>query len=644
MDKLRRMLTPLLFDLFLRPSRRVKREPERNQAFLTAQFSLFLTVFINTGVIYMSFFSTNPRVGLVLATAEGGFFLSYLLSRTRYFRFASLAVVIILSVIPLFNILLSSDRGQLAILTLLIWNTLTIIIAGFLLSPGLSRLFFFINILMIATFPLYVAGMTLSVIVLPLLFNIIIPLTATMLADHIRKQEKKQMEDILEVNRRLEKELNNKTVMERQLLYNATHDSLTKLPNLMILKNRIEHVMNYQRRHRENIYALLFLDLDRFKNINDTLGHRNGDFLLFEVGARLKESVREQDTVTRLGGDEFVILLEDVKGHSEVFPILQRLRDKISEPLELDDKTLHLSASVGVVMGREEYGDPEIIIRNADVAMNRAKKISGFSFEFFDNNMLDSVKSKLELESNLRLALEREEFLILYQPIIATGTEKTAGFEALIRWQDSKGNLVSPADFIPIAEETGLIIPMGYWIVEQVCAQVKSWQALHPDHSFSVSINLSNKQFQDSRLVESIGEIMEKHRVAPESLKFELTESLIVENSRETNEQLSRLREMGCQILIDDFGTGYSSLSYLHALPIDILKIDRSFINRISDKKEDIVYTIINLAHSLSMKVVAEGVETREQFELIRMMNCEMVQGYFFSKPVDPERAEKFLR
>ncbi|MBN2625847.1 MAG: EAL domain-containing protein [Spirochaetales bacterium] len=622
----------------------VETQREKREAALTAQFSLFLTVFINSGVIYMSRFSSNPQVGTVLLCAEGGLFLSYLLSRTRFYRIGALAVLSILVIIPLFNTLLSQDHSPLAMVTLLIWNSMTIIIAAFFLSLRFSVLFYFLNLILIASFPFYVKDMDLTSIVLPLLFNGVIPFSVIILANHIKILEVKQLEDSLEINRRLERELNNKNIMEKQLLHNATHDSLTKLPNRMILQNRIGHVINYRNRHPDLLYALLFLNLDRFKNINDDLGHTEGDYLLFEVGARLKESVREQDTVTRLGSDEFVILLEEVKDPSEIFPILQRIREKLTEPMTLNDRAVHMSASVGVVVGQKEYTEPYQIIRNAAIAMDRAKKTSGFSFEFFDKNMVEKVQSKLDLESDLRQGLEREEFTLFYQPIIHTDTLAAAGFEALIRWHDSRGNFVSPGDFIPMAEETGLIIPMGYWIIEKVCRQVKIWQERHLEHPFAVSINLSNKQFQDSGFIEKVREIIERNGVDPRVLKFELTESLIVKNSRETKDQLNELREMGCQILIDDFGTGYSSLSYLHTLPIDILKIDRSFINRISDERGNIVNTIINLAHSLNMIVVAEGVETPEQFEILKEMKCELIQGYYFSKPVDAGQAGEFLK
>jgi diguanylate cyclase (GGDEF)-like protein len=644
MGNVKKSMKQILYALFICPSRRVEARREKRDAALTAQFSLFLTVFINSGVIYMSRYSSNPQVGRVLLFAEGGLFLAYLLSRTRLYRTGALAVLSILILIPIFNIFLSQDHSPLAMITLLIWNSMTIIIAAFLLSLRLSVLFFYLNLLLIASFPLYVKDIDFASIILPFLFNAVIPVSVIILANHIKKQEQQQLEDSLEINRRLERELNNKNIMEIQLLHNATHDSLTKLPNRMILQNRIGHVINYQKRHPDLQFGLLFLDLDRFRNINDDLGHTEGDYLLFEVGARLKESVREQDTVSRLGSDEFVILLEEMKDPSEIFPILQRLREKLTEPVTLNDRAVHMSASVGVVVGQKEYSDPDQIIRNAAIAMDRAKKTSGFSFEFFDKNMVERVQSKLDLESDLRLGLEREEFILFYQPIIHTDTLVAAGFEALIRWNDSRGNFVSPGDFIPMAEETGLIIPMGYWIIEKVCRQVKIWQERSLNRPFAVSINLSNKQFQDNGFIKKVQEIIERNGVDPRVLKFELTESLIVENSSELKDQLNKLRDMGCQILIDDFGTGYSSLSYLHTLPIDILKIDRSFINRISDEKGNIVNTIINLAHSLNMKVVAEGVETPEQFEILKEMKCELIQGYYFSRPVDAEQAEEFLK
>ena len=633
-----------LYNLFLKPFSAITDTEEYHKASLTIQLSLFLTAAIGSGVIYMSFYSTNPQVGIVLLFAQGGLFLSYLLSRTRFYKKAGLMIITILSLIPLFDVIIITDRSAPSLMILLIWNSLTIIFATSLISFRLLILFFCINIITILFFPLYLADVSFHSIFIPLLFNIILPLNLIIFSRYDRRTEERRLNQILDVNARLEKELRLKTKMEEKLVYNATHDALTKLPNRAVLRDRIEHLIHYYKRHENLDYAVIFIDLDRFKTVNDTLGHNMGDRLLIEVGNRLKSTFREQDTITRLGGDEFVLLLEDIESIEEIIHILERLRETMNEPVVLGNETLHVSASMGIVMGDHEETNPDVIIGNADIAMYRAKKRSGFSFEFYDDTMLNSIKSLLDLESRLRKGIEKEEFLILYQPIICTRTKITAGYEALIRWKDSNGKMISPADFIPIAEETGLIIPIGYWIIEQVCRQIKEWQALHTGRDFFVSVNLSNKQFEAPDFIERVKAIIEGHRIESGFLKFELTESLIVEKSQETGDQLSLLRKMGCPILIDDFGTGYSSLSYLHSLPIDILKIDRSFVNTLSNRKKNIVNTIINLAHSLNVVVVAEGIETEEQLNLVKSMNCEYIQGYYFSRPVDSRKAEHFLK
>ncbi len=639
-----RNLAGVLYNLFIKPSPAITDTLKIHKASLTIQLSLFLTVAVNSGVFYMGFFSPNPKVGLVLLAAEGVFFISYLISRTRYYKTAALLVIAAFALLPIFELLFSTERDAYTILLLLIWNTLNIIFATSLLSFRQLLIFFFLNILIILSFPLYLSDVTIEKIILPLIFNTILPLALIIFSSYEKRIERRRVDEILEINARLENELTIKTEMEEKLIYNATHDVLTKLPNRAVMRDRIDHLIHYYKRHEDLGFAVMFMDLDRFKTINDTLGHNVGDKLLIEVGKRLKDSLREQDTVTRLGGDEFVILLEDICSIEEIIHILDRLREDLKEPVLLENEVVHVSASLGIVMGNHDETNPDIIIGNADIAMYRAKKRSGFSYEFYDSTMLNSIKSKLELESRLRKGVENREFIILYQPIINTQTQITAGYEALIRWKDSRGKMVSPADFIPIAEETGLIIPIGYDVIDQVCRQIKEWQTAHPGRKFTVSINLSNRQFEAPDFIEKIREIIEKNRIDPVYLKFELTESLIVEKYQETGDQLSRLRELGCQILIDDFGTGYSSLSYLHSLPIDILKIDRSFINKLSGKKENIVYTIINLAHSLNMEVVAEGIETAEQLNLVKTMGCEYIQGYYFSKPVDSKEAGRFLR
>ena len=632
----------ILEKIFIEPSNKIVDDIDSKQAKLTSMLALFLTISINIGVVYMAF-STNKRVSKILAGAEVALFITYLISRTQYYHLAAISCISILCMIPILNVTFSSDYSSEALLILLIWNILTIVFSSALLSKEWTAFFIIINILTILLFPLLITNLSYTNIILPLSFNIVIPLSIFIFAIHRNNLETIRLNQILDMNNRLKKELDEKKEIQEQLVHSATHDHLTSLPNRAVLLDRIQHVISYFHRHEKQGYAVLFLDLDRFKIINDTLGHKAGDTILLETGKRLKKIIREQDTPARLGGDEFVVLLEDVPSITEVTRITNRILKSLSEPFELDNHNAHISASIGIVIGNKKHSSAEEILRNADIAMYRAKKKKQGSYEFFDSEMLALVKSRLEMEVDLRAALNNNEFILFYQPIIDVRTETLSGFEALIRWQHPQKGNISPLDFISIAEETGLIIPIGYWIIDTVCEQLKIWQKMYKPNEFAINVNLSNKQFQDKYLVSKLKASIEKHQIDPSCIKFELTESLIMEQSFSTSNTLSQFKKMGIQILIDDFGTGYSSLSYLHTLPIDILKIDKSFIHNMNESKKSIVRTIIELAHNLNMKVVAEGVETMNQYTMVSNMNCEYIQGFLISKPVDTDEAFQFL-
>ncbi|HJZ68592.1 MAG TPA: EAL domain-containing protein [Blastocatellia bacterium] len=424
---------------------------------------------------------------------------------------------------------------------------------------------------------------------------------------------------------------------EKQLLHNAFHDPLTGLPNRALFTDRLKRVLDEVKSGEGNSFAVLFLDLDRFKVVNDSLGHQIGDQLLVATARRLEACLRPGDMVARLGGDEFAIIVDRVKHPSDAMQAAERIREHLAAPFNLSGHEVFISASIGIALNQIASEEPEDILRNADTAMYRAKEHGRGSFELFDKGMHIRNAALSQLETGLRRALAHSEFRVHYQPIISLDSWRISGFEALVRWEHPEHGYISPLKFIPVAEETGLIIPIGQWVLREACKQLRAWQEQFPsDPPLSISVNLSGKQFSQPDLIDQISEILEETGLAPDSLKIEITESAIIENIDAAATTLKRIKALGVRLSLDDFGTGYSSLSYLHRFPIDTLKIDRSFVSRINlPKNTEIVRTILTLASNLGMDVVAEGVETRDQILQLTGLNCEYVQGYLLSKPID---------
>jgi diguanylate cyclase (GGDEF)-like protein/PAS domain S-box-containing protein len=433
---------------------------------------------------------------------------------------------------------------------------------------------------------------------------------------------------------------------EERLHHDAFHDVLTGLPNRALFVDHVKLAIARLQRREDHTFAVLYLDLDRFKVVNDSLGHMGGDQLLVGIARRLENCLRPGDTIARMGGDEFTVLLEDIGDGSTITQIAERIQSELSAPFSLGGREVFTTVSMGIALSSKEYERPEDILRDADTAMYRAKGLGKARHEIFDTGMHSQALKLLQLETDLRRALERKEFMVVYQPIMSLETGLLCGFEALIRWPHPEQGLISPIDFIPLAEETGMIVQIGEWVLREACEQMHKWQAIFPSEPPTfMCVNLSVKQFAQQDLIEKVAAIIKETNLAPASLKLEITESAVMENVETATRMLKELRELGVQLAMDDFGTGYSSLSNLHRFPINTLKIDRSFITRMVENNEnaEIVRTISGLAQNLGMDVVAEGVETREQLEILRSLGCKYGQGYFFSKPLDSQGAEAFI-
>lgn len=420
---------------------------------------------------------------------------------------------------------------------------------------------------------------------------------------------------------------------EEQLRHQATHDELTGLANRTLLQDRLEQSIHYANRS-QRLLAVLLLDIDRFKIINDSLGHGFGDELLRSAALRLEKTVREADTVARMGGDEFVILLAEVATVDDVGLVAKKILDNLTRPYIFDGREIRVTASLGVSLYPRDGADVATLLRNADVAMYRAKEEGG-TFRFYAPAMNKRIHETLELETDLRCALERSEFLLYYQPKIDLANGRVTGAEALLRWQHPQRGLVPPGMFIPLAEETGLILPIGEWVLSTACAQVRAWQ-LAGLPAVPVAVNLSARQFGKESLAKTVHNALRQSAIPPRLLELELTESMIMRDPQAATVTMRQLGALGVRLALDDFGTGYSSLNYLRRFPVDCLKIDRSFICDVDcDSSAAAVATsIVAIAHSLGLQVVAEGVETKEQLAFLRQCGCDAFQGYYFSKPL----------
>ena len=473
------------------------------------------------------------------------------------------------------------------------------------------------------------------------------------------RDEDGQTEKLVIVNR----DITERKQAEETLAHNAMHDALTNLPNRALFLDRVRHVLALSQRHKSYKFAVLFIDLDEFKVLNDSLGHAAGDALLIQIARRLAVSIRGVDTIARsglmkgttifaseeslarLGGDEFTILLEDIRDCGDAIRVAERIQERLGIPFVVEGQEVVMTASIGIAFCATSYTNSEDLVRDAEIAMYRAKREGKARCQVFDNAMHTFAVKRLRLEADLRRALELGEFRVHYQPIVSLQSGKIAGFEALSRWERPEG-LLSPAHFIQIADETGIILPLNRLLLREACLQLRAWHSQFPcDPALTISVNITPKEFAQPDLAAQIGTILVEVGIDPSSIDVEITETIAMADPQRSSLVLSELKALGVHLSIDDFGTGYSSLSRLQGFPVDALKIVRTFISNMDRDSEtsEIVRIIIMLAHNLGLKVVAEGAETAEQVSLLKRLKCELVQGYFFARPGDHAAAQALL-
>ncbi|MEM7554948.1 MAG: EAL domain-containing protein [Cyanobacteria bacterium P01_A01_bin.84] len=452
------------------------------------------------------------------------------------------------------------------------------------------------------------------------------------------KERTQELENTLQ---RLRQEIGERRNLQNQLIDIALHDSLTGLPNRLLFVQQLKKALSRAKQEKSYRFAVLFLDCDRFKMVNDSLGHLIGDELLLAISARLQSVLNNQDTLARFGGDEFAILLEELTDIETAITVAEKILEKLSLAFNLSRYEIFMNASIGIIWGNHEYEQPEHLLRDVDTAMYRAKDNGRARYHIFNPLMHQEAIKLLELENDLRRAIDREEFLLYYQPIISLTTGKISGFEALVRWQHPSRGLLSPNDFIPLAEETGLIVAINTWVLETACQHLNHWQNNFAGKwQINISINLSTRLFSQPDLISKIDKIIETTQVNPNYLELEITETAIMEYSQSAKDIIKNLRQREIRLIMDDFGTGYSSLTYLHSLPVSGLKIDQSFVKIMQSNPDNmgLVPAIVSIAHSMGISAIAEGVETKKQLSQLRSFNCDFAQGYLFSEAVSHDK------
>ncbi|MGD1713653.1 putative bifunctional diguanylate cyclase/phosphodiesterase [Dapis sp. BLCC M172] len=463
---------------------------------------------------------------------------------------------------------------------------------------------------------------------------------------HLEQRIAIQTQELNQLQQELQHIIYQRQNIEEELLYNASHDSLTNLQNRAWFLERLSHVLEIAKRDATYFFSILLIDINRFQVLNTSLGYPTGDQILREFANLLQTIIRSEDSVARCGGDEFAILVENSQSCGEGIRLAQRIQEGLKSPFKFDQQEVIISVSIGIVCDCNVYENGENILRDAHLAMKEAKESSQVDYAIFNQDMHSLTLKILELEQDLQQALKRQEFILYYQPIISLTSQNLVGFETLLRWQHTKKGFIPPGEFIPIAEETGLIVEIDDWVFRNACLQLKAWQENFPQaRNIFLSVNLSARQLNNSSLTNKIQQILTETQVSGENIKLEITETTLMENAVKAVDILSELQQLNIKLSMDDFGTGYSSLSYLQKFPLNSLKIDRYFVNQMDNSQEDleIVGTIIALAHTLEMEVIAEGIETAAQLDILQSLGCEYGQGYFLSYPLKVEDATAYF-
>ncbi|MEO0852012.1 MAG: EAL domain-containing protein [Cyanobacteria bacterium J06648_11] len=458
-------------------------------------------------------------------------------------------------------------------------------------------------------------------------------------------------ERVRERTAQLEAEIQERQRIEAQLIHFASRDALTDLPNRAIFAEKVAISMVRVRERQLSGYAVFFLDCDRFKMVNDSLGHLLGDCLLIQIAQRLRQSLSDRYVLSRFGGDEFTVLAEGIDNATAAYEVAQGMQRALIEPFEIGDYELFVRSSIGIALGTPEHRSPEHVLRDADTAMYRAKAAGGDRIQIFDLTMHDATRHRLQLENDLQRAIANREFVLHYQPILSLVTGQVTELEALIRWQHPQFGRIAPNEFIPIAEDTGAIVPIGEWVLQQACRQLRSWQlelAANQSTStpFRVAVNVSARQFARPELLDHVDRALSEANLTGDCLKVEMTETAMMSNPEVANVTLEHIRARHTRLSIDDFGTGYSSLSYLHRFPVDALKIDRSFVSGMDDNSEsrDLIEVMMTIAQKMGMDVIAEGIETADQLARLQHLGCQYGQGFYFSRPLPPDAVAAFIQ
>lgn len=520
--------------------------------------------------------------------------------------------------------------------------------------PYLWLIAAYIILMRSTTYPMYMDFLSLSaavggIIALILLRQMITLIENDTLNAELQRTMAKlqgQTYELEKTNQELQGEINERKAIERQLTHDSLHDAMTGLPNRVLFLDRLGQAIEYCKRRPDYNFSVLFVDLDHFKVINDSLGHIVGDQLLISVGRRMRETLRSSDTVARLGGDEFAILLEVTGEKDSASKVAEKLEQTIRLPFQVDSHELYVTASIGIVMDISGYAHAQEILRDADIAMYQAKAQGKARFEIFNVEMRSHALSRLELEQELRIALENDEFQLYYQPILSIQSHELTSFEALIRWSHPARGLLSPGQFLPVAEDSGLILPIEKWVLQEACVQLKKWHEKYPAwQHVTVNVNISNKLFSQVSFVDEVIKALQTSGLKAESLRLEITENVLISNYTAANVVFTRLRELGIQLQIDDFGSGYSALGYLQHFPISAIKIDKSFVDEIGKSRRgiELIRAIVSMARELGMEAIAEGIETAEQLKELQELSCHLGQGFLLSKPLDKYAAEKVL-